>query len=64
MLLSKNADYRLRGADTLFRLLPPVSVYRFIEELSESKSSTGFSLLQTVRCTKKVGQVSILSITY
>ena len=47
MLLSKNADYRLRGADTLFRLLPPVSVYRFIEELSESKSGIGFSLLQT-----------------
>ena len=45
--MSENEDYRLRGADTLFRLLPPVSVYRFTEELSESKSGIGFSLLQT-----------------
>ena len=45
--LNRSADYRLRGADTLFRHLPPVSVFRTSAYHSENKSHTGFPLLQT-----------------
>ena len=45
--LSRSTDYRLRGVDTLLRLLPLVSVSRPSAEHSENKSHTGFSLLQT-----------------
>ena len=47
MPLNRSADYRLRGADTLFRHLPPVSVPCSSAEHSENKSHTGFPLLQT-----------------
>lgn len=45
--LSRSADYRLRGADTLFRHLPPVSVFRTSAYHFENKSHTGFPPLQT-----------------
>ena len=45
--LSWTADYRLKGAYIRLRLLPPMSVFRSTEELSESKSGTGLSLLHT-----------------
>jgi len=45
--LNRSADYRLRGADTLFRHLPPVSVSHSFAEHPENKNYTGFSLLQT-----------------
>ena len=63
MPLNRYADYKLRGADTHFRHLPTMSVFCTSAEHSENESNIEFPLLQTVRCTKKVGQVSILSIT-
>ena len=41
-------SYRLRGADTRLRLLPPVSVFRSSSECSENKNHSEFPLLQTV----------------
>lgn len=43
MLLGENADYRLRGADTLFLHFPSVSVFRPSAEYSENKNHTEFS---------------------
>ena len=46
--LNRFMDYRLRGAETLFRHLPPVSVFRPSAECSENKNHSEFPLLQTV----------------
>lgn len=47
MPLNRYADYKLRGADTHFRHLPTMSVFRTSAEHSENESNIEFPLLQT-----------------